>query len=83
MKLGGFSSEAAAETVIDGDGGLANPDFARRFAPHPVEAMLPAAFFSKPFITLDYQHRTLTLAQPGARKPTGVAVPLCSIQRRV
>ncbi len=75
MKLGGFSSEAAPETVVDGDGGLANPDFAQRFAPHPVEAMLPAAFFQQAVITLDYQHRTLTLAQPGARKPAGVAVP--------
>lgn len=75
MKLGGFSSEAAAETVIDGDGGLANPDFAQRFAPHPVEAILPAAFFQQAIITLDYEHRTLTLTQPGGRKPAGVAVP--------
>jgi len=75
MKLGEFSFEAAPETVVDGDGGLANPEFAQRFVPHPVEAMLPAAFFQQAIVTLDYQRRTLTLARPETRKPEGIAVP--------
>lgn len=76
IRIGALSLEAAPETVVDGDGGFANPDFAQRFAPHPVEAMLPAWLFQQTLVTLDYQHRALTLAKPEGRKPEGVAVPL-------
>ena len=40
-----------------------------------VEALLPAGVLQKYQVVLDYQRRTLTLAQAGALKPQGIAVP--------
>jgi len=41
----------------------------------PVEALLPADVMQNFLVVMDYQHRTLTLAQPAALKPEGTAVP--------
>lgn len=75
IRIGEITLEVAPETVVDGDGGVANPDFNQRFAPHPVEAMLPAGLLRLFVVTLDYPSRTLSIARPGARKPDGVAAP--------
>jgi hypothetical protein len=40
-----------------------------------VEALLPAGVLQNYQVVIDYAHRTLTLAQPGMLKPTGVPVP--------
>jgi hypothetical protein len=40
-----------------------------------VEGMLPAGILQKYQVVMDYQRRTLTLAQPGALEPQGTAVP--------
>jgi hypothetical protein len=42
---------------------------------HSVEALLPAGVLQKYQVVIDYAQRTLTLAQPGILKPTGVPVP--------
>jgi hypothetical protein len=40
-----------------------------------VEGLLPAGVLKNYEVVIDYQRRTLTLVQPGARKPAGVPVP--------
>jgi hypothetical protein len=40
-----------------------------------VEALLPAGVLQKYQVSIDYQRRTLTLAQPGTLKPPGIPVP--------
>jgi hypothetical protein len=68
--------EAAADTVVDGDGGLGSPAFAENFGPHPVEAMLPASLFLSRRLTLDYKRHALTLEPTESARPAGVAVPI-------
>lgn len=68
--------EVPASDVVDGDGGLAAPTFEHLFAPHSVEAMLPASVLRDYAVTIDYGRSTLALARGGAAKPDGVAVPL-------
>ncbi len=75
LRLGEDSIVAAPDTIVDGDGGLANPDFNQRFSPYLVEAMIPAGLLRRYVVTIDYQRRILSLAAPGARKPEGTAVP--------
>jgi hypothetical protein len=41
----------------------------------PVEALLPAGILKNYEVVIDYQRRTLTLAEPGALKPEGFPVP--------
>jgi hypothetical protein len=41
----------------------------------PVEALLPAGVMQNYLVVMDYQRRTLTLAQPGTLKPEGAAAP--------
>jgi hypothetical protein len=40
-----------------------------------IEGLLPAGVLQKYQVVIDYAHRTLTLAQPGALKPAGIPVP--------
>jgi hypothetical protein len=40
-----------------------------------VEALLPAGVLQKYQVVIDYQRRTMTLAQPGTLTPEGIAVP--------
>jgi hypothetical protein len=40
-----------------------------------VEGLLPAGVLKNYQVSIDYQRRALTLAQPGARKPAGIPVP--------
>lgn len=68
--------EISASDVTDGDGGLGAPTFEHLFAPHPVEAMLPASILRDYAVTIDYARRTLALARGGGATPDGVAVPL-------
>jgi hypothetical protein len=59
----------AAEVTSD-------PDEPRALGPdRMVEAMLPAGVLRQYQVVLDYQHRTLTIAKPGALKPEGIGVP--------
>jgi len=46
-----------------------------------VEAVLPAGIMQKYQLVIDYAHRALTLAQPGAFQPAGFAVP-CYIDEK-
>jgi hypothetical protein len=46
-----------------------------------VEALLPAGVLQKYQVVIDYERRTLTLADPGTLKPTGVPVP-CRINEK-
>ena len=41
-----------------------------------VEALLPAGVMRKFQVVIDYERRSLTLAQPGTLKPEGAAVPI-------
>ncbi len=78
LRIGGLSVEATPNSVVDGDGGIANPNFNDRFSPYPIEAMVPASLLRQFVVTLDYQRRALTISLPGDRQPDGVAVP-CTI----
>ncbi|BGE87976.1 hypothetical protein Ms3S1_p20240 (plasmid) [Methylosinus sp. 3S-1] len=72
---------ADAGGVVNGDGGLGVPDFRHLFAPKPVEAMLPASLLQQFIVTLDYGRHALAIAEPGTRKPEGVAVP-CEVNSK-
>ncbi len=50
--------------------------FASTTGPMPVEAILPAGVLQNFRVTLDYQSRTLTLAQPSDAPAPGVATPI-------
>ena len=75
ITIGNQKIELASNEAVDGDGGIAVPDFRHLFAPRPVEAMLPASLLQNFVVTLDYQRRIFVLAESGAQKPDGVAVP--------
>jgi hypothetical protein len=75
IHMGGVVIDVASGAIIDGDGGVGVPSFQHLFGPRPVEAMLPAAILQKFTLTLDYKRRTLSLADPGTRVNTGIAVP--------
>lgn len=72
---------AEAGDVLDGDGGLGVPDFRHLFAPKPVEAMLPTSLLQQFIVTLDYGRHSFAIAEPGTRKPEGVAVP-CDVNSK-
>jgi hypothetical protein len=74
-RAGALVVEASGKSVVDGDGGVGNPDFKQRFGPYPVEAMLPASMLRTYVVTLDYQRQILSIAQSGEKRPEGVAVP--------
>jgi hypothetical protein len=73
--VGDKTIEASASEFVDGDGGVGVPTFSHLFAPREVEAMLPASLLQRYVVTLDYGRRTFALAEPGAQKLDGVAVP--------
>lgn len=79
--LGGFAFNVPAGAVSDGSGGLGGPDLKRLFAPRSVEVMLPSGLFQQFVLTLDYQHRALTLARPGQALPDGDPVA-CAINSK-
>jgi len=76
MRIGGVEIETPASGVVDGDGGLAAPDFHHLFAPRGVEAMLPASLLQKYAITIDYARQRFSLNDPGGRIFEGVRVPV-------
>lgn len=73
--IGDKTIEAPASEFIDGDGGIGVPTFSHLFAPREVEAMLPASLLQHYVVTLDYGRRTFAVAEPGAQREDGVAVP--------
>lgn len=76
LRLGEVVVETPAQEIVDGDGkNIGDPEFAQLFAPHPVEAMLPAKLFLDYVVTLDYPQRRLTLARGDAGQREGVAAP--------
>ncbi|MEF3367387.1 peptide-binding protein [Methylocystis sp. 9N] len=75
IELAGAALEAPPSAVTDGEGGLAAPSFEHLFAPHPVEAMLPASLLLGHVVMIDYVRRSLALTKGGADKPDGVAIP--------
>jgi hypothetical protein len=81
LRIGDHAIMAAAADVVNGDGGLGVPDFRHLFAPQPVEAMLPASLLQQSIVTLDYGRHSLAIAEPGAQKPEGVAVP-CEVNSK-
>ncbi|WP_448207770.1 hypothetical protein [Azospirillum sp. sgz302134] len=76
LKIGATAVEVADKFVDRVSDTGDDPEFAHYFAPHPVEAMLPASVLSRFDIGLDYQKRQLTFAPPGTLPPDGVAVPI-------
>ena len=68
--------QADANTVVNGDGGVATPSFAHLFAPHRVEAMLPASLLRDHVLTLDYKRRNLIIVGTTDEVSAGTAVPI-------
>ena len=70
FRVGDLSVQVPASTVANehGDPQPMGSDL-------KVEAILAAGVLSKYQVSIDYQARTLVLAQPGTRKPDGIAVP--------
>jgi hypothetical protein len=77
VRIGETAVQVAPGAVVDGSGGIGVPDFAHLFAPCAVEAMLPASVLQF-VVTLDYAHRSMTLAKAGGQPIDGLAVP-CTI----
>lgn len=74
--IGAVPVEVAGSTVTDGPGELGDDDaLDHLFAPHRVEAVLPAGVLQQFQVTLDYAARQMTVARPGVPHPAGVAVP--------
>lgn len=74
LRIGDTVLEAAAESIIDGDGGLGAPSFAQNFGPLPIEAMIPASLFLKHRLTLDYRRHALILTDN--ERAEGAAIPM-------
>jgi hypothetical protein len=75
IRIGDVEINAPAGNVIDGDGGLALPDFHHLFAPRLVEAMLPASLLKQYAVTIDYGRKRLFLNNSGRGGFEGVRVP--------
>ncbi len=75
-QLGKVTIETPAANIVDGDGkNIGDPEFAQLFAPHAVEAMLPAKLFLDYVVMLDYPARRFKLSQGEAAPRDGTPTP--------